>query len=202
MEILRFEEASTSAPKRKKSSKGYLAVGLVATLFGVSSAFATNSITINNDQNISLGQGISTFTTCDSYIAVIPNTELNGDLETFGLTSVTIGALYDDKLSGTDPKHVPDTEFRIDNLSGKCLNADFAVKFYDGANSPVDVCDTDIADFVNVKITGTETNSTSDCYNKTIFFRVTATSHVINFGGDFGTDFFDHISLETTTYTY
>ena len=59
MEILRFEEAPSSAPKRKKSSKGYLAVGLVATLFGVSSAFATNSITINNDQNISLGQGIS-----------------------------------------------------------------------------------------------------------------------------------------------
>ena len=71
MEILRFEEASTSAPKRKKSSKGYLAVGLVATLFGVSSAFATNSITINADNNISLGQGISTFTTCDDKIAVI-----------------------------------------------------------------------------------------------------------------------------------
>ena len=201
MEILRFEEASTSAPKRKKSSKGYLAVGLVATLFGVSSAFATNSITINNDQNISLGQGISTFTTCDSYIAVIPNTELNGDLETFGLTSVTIGALYDDKLPGTDPKHVPNTEFRIDNSSGKCLNADFAVKFYDGENSPVDVCDTDIADFVNVT-TAAGGATQSDCSANTIFFRVTATSHVINFGGESGTDFFDHISIETTTYEY
>ena len=40
MEILRFDEVSTSAPKRKKSSKGYLAVGFVATLFGISSAFA------------------------------------------------------------------------------------------------------------------------------------------------------------------
>ena len=202
MEILRFEEAQSSVPKRKKSSKGYLAVGLVATLFGVSSAFATNSITINNDQNISLGQGISTFTTCDSYIAVIPNTELQSDLETFSLTSVTIGALYDDKLSSTDPKHVAATEFLIDNSSGKCLNTDFAVKFYDGTNSPVDVCDPTVADFDNVKITGVGTASTADCFDKTIFFKVTSTSHVINFGGDFGTDFFDHISIETTTHTY
>lgn len=202
MEILRFEEAPSSAPKRKKSSKGYLAVGLVATLFGVSSAFATNSITINNDQNISLGQGISTFTTCDSYIAVIPNTELQSDLETFGLTSVTIGALYDDKLLVSDPKHVAESQFLIDNSSGKCLNSDFAVKFYDGANLPVDVCDPTVADFDNVKITGAGTLSTAECVDKTIFFTVTSTSHVINFGGDFGTDFFDHISIETTTHTY
>ena len=96
MEILRFEEATTTAPKRKKSSKGYLTAGFVATLFGLGSAFATtsSSIQINNDAPISLGQGITAFTTCDSKIAVIPATTLNEARTTFGLTKVTIGDTY------------------------------------------------------------------------------------------------------------
>ena len=51
MEILRFEEATPTAPKRKKSSKGYLTIGFIATVFGLGSAFATtsSSIQINND---------------------------------------------------------------------------------------------------------------------------------------------------------
>ena len=198
MEILRFEEASTSAPKRKKSSKGYLAVGLVATLFGVSSAFATNSITINNDTNIALGQGISTFTTCDSYIAVIPNTALQADMATFGLTSVTVGALFDDNAIQT-PIDIIGTDYLIDNSAGKCRDSDFAVKFYDRTNTPINVCT--LSDFVNVT-TAAGGATQSDCSANTIFFRVTATSHVINFGGASGTDFFDHISIETTTYEY
>ena len=73
MEILRFEEAAPTTPKRKKSSKGYITVGFVAALFSVGSAFATttSSITVNGGQNISIGQGITTFTTCDEFLSLI-----------------------------------------------------------------------------------------------------------------------------------
>ena len=60
MEILRFEEATPTAPKRKKSSKGYLTLGFVAALFSVGSAFATttSSINVNNGQNISMAKAL------------------------------------------------------------------------------------------------------------------------------------------------
>jgi hypothetical protein len=190
MEILRFDEVSTSAPKRKKSSKGYLAVGFVATLFGISSAFATNSITINNNAEISLGQGISTFTTCDDKIAVIPATTLNDALTTFGLTQVTIGAPYGDPTSAND--------YLIDNTlpaDGGCNGVDFVVKFYDGTNTPVDVCD-------DKGLTGVSGATLWKCENQSVVFRVNNTRHDINFNGTAGTDFFDHISIETTAETY
>jgi hypothetical protein len=197
MEILRFEEASFTAPKRKKSSKGYLAIGLVATLFGVSSAFATNSITINANNNISLGQGISTFTTCDDKIAVIPETALNGDLETFKLTKVTIGARY-----GSGDATATAQTFIDDGLlsAGEgCQGADFMVKFYSNSTTPVPICTT--GTYGSAAVSGTGTNY--KCESDAIYFRVVGTSHEITFtGGTAGAGFFDHISLETTSTTY
>ena len=197
MEILRFEEASTSAPKRKKSSKGYLAVGLVATLFGVSSAFATNSITINADNNISLGQGISTFTTCDDKIAVIPETALNDDLATFKLTKVTIGARY-----GSGDATATAQTFIDDGLlsAGEgCQGADFMVKFYSDSTTPISICST--GTYGTAVVSGTSTNY--KCASDAIYFRVVGQSHEITFtGGTAGAGFFDHISLETTSTTY
>jgi len=195
MEILRFEEATTTAPKRKKSSKGYLTAGFVATLFGLGSAFATtsSSIQINNDAPISLGQGITAFTTCDSKIAVIPATTLNEARTTFGLTKVTIGASYNS-----------DDEYLInstDSPSG-CGGVDFVIKFYKTTNEPLDVC----TNFTGV--TDATVGESYKCFsdalvpaNNRIVFKVSEISHDINFNGSDGTSFFDRISIETTSGT-
>jgi len=78
MEILRFEEATTTAPKRKKSSKGYLTAGFVAALFGIGTALAstTTEIAINGGGAISLGQGVTLVTACDTTVSVVPITEM------------------------------------------------------------------------------------------------------------------------------
>ena len=95
MEILRFEEASTSAPKRKKSLKGYLTVGFVAALFGISTAFASSTITINSDVPVALGQGVSLVAACDQSISVVPRTTMTvvSSTPTFFLTSLAISAV-------------------------------------------------------------------------------------------------------------
>lgn len=76
MEILRFDDAGSSTPKRKKSSKGTLVVGLVATLFGISSAFASSTITINSNTPVALGQGVTAVTACDTDISVTPKSAM------------------------------------------------------------------------------------------------------------------------------
>ena len=70
MEILRFNEAASTTPQRKKSSRGMIALGLVATLFGVGSALASTTITINSDTNINVGQGVSEVTAISNIMAV------------------------------------------------------------------------------------------------------------------------------------
>jgi len=77
MEILRFEDAEKSAPNRKKSARGMFIVGLVATLFGVGTAFASTTITINSDQPIDVGQGVSAVSACDDNIKINVNNSLN-----------------------------------------------------------------------------------------------------------------------------
>jgi hypothetical protein len=68
MEILRFEEAGSPTPRRKKSSRGMIIAGLIATLFGVGSAFASTTISINTDLPVSIGQGVIAATACDTAI--------------------------------------------------------------------------------------------------------------------------------------
>ena len=195
MEILRFEEATPTAPKGKKSSKGYLTIGFIATVFGLGSAFATtsSSIQINNDAPISLGQGITAFTTCDSKIAVIPETTLNEERTTFGLTKVTIGASY----NGDDDYLINSTE----SPTG-CGTVDFVIKFYKTTNTPLNVC----TNFTGV--TSAFDGISYKCFfdadipaNNRIVFKVSETSHDINFNGSDGTSFFDRISIETTSGT-
>jgi len=199
MEILRFEEATTTAPKRKKSSKGYLTAGFVATLFGLGSAFATttSSIDINNRQPIALGQGISTFTTCDSKIAILPITKLNLAATDFVLDKVTIGASYggDDGYLINDGAVSPTTE--------GCDGVDFVIKFYQGTSgTPVDAC-TNFSE-VTFADSGTSYKCFSDALvpaNNRIVFKVSETSHDVKFDGTIGTSFFDRISIETTSGT-
>jgi hypothetical protein len=191
MEILRFEEATTTAPKRKKSSKGYLTLGFVAALFSVGSAFATttSSININKGDTISLGQGITLFTTCDEFIAVLPVTKLNTLATDFVLDKVTIGAEYAGEA----------TKYKIDTATepAGCGGVDFKVTFYKGADV-ADVC----ADNGIAKTSGVFTPivgaSGSKCESNSIFFKVsTATSYNLEFDDTKGTSFFDRISIET-----
>jgi hypothetical protein len=95
MEILRFEEATTTAPKRKKSSKGFLTLGFVAALFSVGSAFATNSIAINGNAPIGLGQGVTLVTACDTAIGIAPITamELAAGVPTFYMNELQINGI-------------------------------------------------------------------------------------------------------------
>ena len=130
MEILRFEEATPTAPKRKKSSKGYLAVGFVATIFGLGSAFASNTIVINGDAPIALGQGVILVTACDTEIAVAPITEMiveDPGGPTFYMTEL--------QISGINPASKdPDTGIG-------CGGTTFDVQIYDGSNSPYADCE-------------------------------------------------------------
>ncbi|CAB4616309.1 MAG: hypothetical protein F2589_04660 [Actinobacteria bacterium] len=83
MEILRFNEAESNTPKRKKSSRGMIALGLVATLFGVGSALASSTISINSGDPINVGQGVSLVTACDedNSIDIRFGTALKGKIE-------------------------------------------------------------------------------------------------------------------------
>ena len=83
MEILRFNEAVSTSPMRKKSSRGMIALGLVATLFGVGSALASSTIQINSGDPINVGQGVSLVTACDedNMIDIRFGTALKGKTE-------------------------------------------------------------------------------------------------------------------------
>ena len=190
MEILRFEEAAPTTPKRKKSSKGYITVGFVAALFSVGSAFATttSSITVNGGQNIPIGQGITTFTTCDEFIAMLPVTKLNTTATDFVLDKVVVGAEYAGQV-----------KYKINNISKTdpdtpgCGGVEFKVTFYKGVVK-ANVCagngfDTPI-------VTGGDSVSCSD---SSIFFTVNGDhdSYDIQFDDTVGTGFFDRITLET-----
>jgi hypothetical protein len=96
MEILRFEQAPADAPKRKKSSRSFLALGLVATLFGVSTAFASSTIAINGGTDVQLGQGVVTVSGCDTNIGFKPVTTLASDATSFKVTDFIIGYDYSD----------------------------------------------------------------------------------------------------------
>ena len=106
MEILRFDESDVPAPKRKSASQGWLALGLVATLMGVGTAFASSTITI---PTVSLGQGVAQVTNCDDHVSVSP--EATGsvgldaeskDVPVFRTTSIQISNV-DGFISETKP---------------------------------------------------------------------------------------------------
>jgi hypothetical protein len=117
MEILRFEDQGPKAPNRKKSSRGLLVVGLIATLFGISSAFASSTITINTDNKVNLGQGVVTVSGCDSTIGFKPETVLNDSATAFRVTGFLIGYEFDTSTSGL-----------IDNVA--CAGKQLKVRLY------------------------------------------------------------------------
>jgi len=130
MQILRFEEATPTAPKRKKSSKGYLTAGFVATIFGLGSAFASNTIEINGSAPIALGQGVILVTACDTEVSVVPVTEMI--VEDPGGPTFYMKEL---QISGID-----DTATNAVTGLG-CGGKTFDVQIYDGSNDPYSCVD-------------------------------------------------------------
>jgi hypothetical protein len=135
MEILRFEEATTTAPKRKKSSKGYLTAGFVATLFGLGSALASGTISINGNAPIALGQGVTLVTACDTAISVVPITAMTVEDPggpTFYMTEL--------QISGIDAA-------ATNAVTGVgCGGITFDVQIYDGSNTPYSCAALNIGD--------------------------------------------------------
>jgi hypothetical protein len=126
MEILRFEDAGSPTPQRKKSSKGMLAVGLVATLFGISSAFASSTITINDDNApIALGQGVTAVTACDTAIGLVPSTEMSIETgtPTFFMTSLAVNGIN---------ASISDSTTAGIGCGGKI----FDIQIFNGSNTP------------------------------------------------------------------
>ena len=119
MEILRFDESDVPAPKRKRASKGWLAIGLVATLMGVGTAFASTSINITP---VGLGQGVTQVTACDNDVIVAPTAAgsgVGGDgLPTFRTVSVD-----------------------IQNVSDNCNDSDFGIQFFSKYNTDPELYD-------------------------------------------------------------
>jgi hypothetical protein len=201
MELLRFDDAVSNSPRRKKSSKGMLAVGLVATLFGISSAFASSTITINTNNTVDLAQGVVQVTGCDSKIGVQPVTELTKD-ETgtaiFAVTAVTIGYKYDTSTAG----YIDTTE-----CAGKALKIQF---YKDIAGTPtaltcsqltgnVDEVGTNLSGKVSVTQSGTSNATGFKCQSSAIIFAVTHTQENINFiDPTLNPDAFDYITIEST----
>ena len=132
MEILRFEEAPSGAPKRKKSSRSFLALGLVATLFGISTAFASSTITINGPANlVALGQGVAAVLGCDPDVTITPDA---------GLTTLTATA---------SPSAAPAPTFKLSKITVSgidttvtnpttglgCAGVDFKIQVFHTDNS-------------------------------------------------------------------
>jgi len=100
MEILRFEDTESPAPKRKHRSKGLVALGLVAALMGIGTAFASSTITVNGTNQVNLGQGVVTVSGCDTNIGFKPITKLSADATKFQVTDFLIGYEYDTTTAG------------------------------------------------------------------------------------------------------
>lgn len=106
MQILHFDDERKAMPNRKKTSRSLLILGLVGALFGISTAFASSTITINGTNAVALGQGVVTVSGCDSNIGFKPITKLSSDASAFQVTDFVIGydysTLNDDGLIDTD----------------------------------------------------------------------------------------------------
>jgi hypothetical protein len=194
MEILRFDDQEPKAPNRKKSSRGLLVVGLIATLFGISSAFASSTITINNGSPINLAQGVQAVTGCDSKIGLNVETRLKSDLLNFSVETLTVGYEY-----------TKDSDYRIDSSAGGCKNKSLKVQFYkkhDGA-SPTALTCSEMGDAFT--FTGTSGSITySKCADAALYFKVLEgiDQTFIRFNNGFDPGSFDAITLESVETNY
>ena len=213
MEILRFDDAGSSTPQRKKSSKGMLVVGLVATLFGISSAFASSTITINGSNSVDLAQGVLSVTGCDPQIGVKPVTTLKttAGSTNFKVTAVTIGYQYDTSDDGKIDTATADVTTGL-GCAGKVFKVQFYKKQLSGDPTSLD-CNTltgqaDAAgnalrpSVLSINKLGSIGNTNKvdfKCFESALYFKVTHTQEDINFiNPSLDPNSFDYITLEST----
>lgn len=151
MEILKFDEAGSSSPSRKRSGRGAILVTFVALVFGAGTALASGTLTINNPENtIALDQGVANSVQCDDQIDVTLLAPYNTTAEDFLLTGVSITGIND--------------------ASDKCLGKWFKIRVYDSNGSPSVFCNTS---------TDTSVNCATDADGT--YARLQVTSTTLNF---------------------
>ena len=203
MEILRFDESDAPAPKKKRPSKGWLALGLVAALMGIGTAFASTSvgskITINGNDKVPLSQGVATTVNCQSDdLNVVPTSQVYFPADSedpyFYLKNLDISGVN----SSCDGKDFKIQIFKPDVPSGggiptliDCGSHTIGYQYGSGGSwSPItndlEICDGSGAIFFRVRTGAT---------NYRIVF-VDPTPYEVK-SEDFG-----YITVESTTYDY
>ena len=163
MEILRFDDERNTAPKRKKSSRSLLILGLVGALFGISSAFASSTIVINSNQGVNLGQGVVKVSGCDTSIDVVPST-------TMALNETGTPTFYMDKIT------ISNIDTRTADAEGNgCANKIFDIQIFHGDSAIAYPCtDLDPNETFNVTYNpSVEITTTPErCFESTVSFRM------------------------------
>ena len=193
MEILRFDESDAPAPKKKRPSKGWLALGLVAALMGIGTAFASSTISINGNNQVPLSQGVAQVVNCQSDdLTIIPQSHLYVPTPS--------------SEPGDDSYESPYfylQELTISNVKSTCENKDFKFKIYPpGAEtSPTPLTCSDLISFSDVIASvGTPPYK---CADDSIYFRATsAHNYSIRFNSPpnpyFLAENFGYVTVETT----
>ncbi|CAB4811909.1 unannotated protein [freshwater metagenome] len=104
MEILKFDESGTAAPSRKRSGRGAILVAFVAVVFGASTALASGTLTINNNDGIELAQGVQQTTQCDTDVTISMDSALVFDdpnPSKFFLHGISVSDIADNCLEKT-----------------------------------------------------------------------------------------------------
>ena len=147
MEILKFDEAGSSSPSRKRSGRGAILVTFVALVFGAGTALASGTLTINGTDTVALAQGVVQTVQCDSdgiNMAIVSNyNPTEGDF------------IYDG--------------VRISGISSDCETKYFTIKTYNNAGRPAlqefcigqDAVDADLADDITAIDAGCEPDGKS-----------------------------------------
>ena len=206
MEILRFEENESFAPRRKKSSRTWVALAFFGVVLGVGSAFASSTIAINGTNTVALGQGVAATVNCQpsgQSLTVTPGTNLWVDP-----TSSDSSKLSYFYLSSID----------ISNVDSNCVGQDFKVQIFkpkDSAGAPTqNPCQSNL---IGIKAGTSASNAnylpdhTACDSNGAYYFRVKSSdtfyrlvfidpgsspSYFIN-SQDFG-----YVTIESTNYSY
>jgi hypothetical protein len=206
MEILRFEEAPTGAPKRKKSSRSFLALGLVATLFGISTAFASSTIQINGPANlVALGQGVAAVLGCDPEVTITPDAGLTtltataspsaAPAPTFNLARIIVAGIDTTVTDPTTGLGCADVDFKIQVFhTDNSVPGSKTEKAYSCSELGAAAIGTSTGDFAAI---------TCDSIASAIYFRVAGTliaNGVVTITLNGSSDI-DYITLVSTNYT-
>ena len=104
MEILKFDEAGSSSPSRKRSGRGAILVTFVALVFGAGTALASGTLTVNGGDDIELAQGVTQTTQCDTSVRISLDSQLSinpGNPSKFYLHGISVSEISDSCLTKT-----------------------------------------------------------------------------------------------------